>query len=65
MYNMHIRQEYPARPDQEANDEVERRAVALPPTEAALPNHRLPPSLAEDAARDRSNRLIVRSNPLV
>jgi len=34
MYNVHIRQECPARPDQEANDEVERRGAAPKSDEA-------------------------------
>ncbi len=40
------------------NDEVERSGVRRPKTKLIYPNHRLPPWLNEDAARDRSNRLL-------
>ena len=47
--------------DQEANDEVERLSDAglhQRQAKALYLNHRPPPWLAEDAPRDRSNRLL-------
>jgi hypothetical protein len=44
--------------DTASNDEVERREAALPATKLIYPNHRSSPWLIEDAARDRSNRLL-------
>ena len=58
MHNVHIRQEFPARPDQEANDEVERRGAARDQRSCFIPI--IDPLLGptKTLPRDRSNRLL-------
>jgi hypothetical protein len=60
MYNMHIRQEFSARSDQEANDEVERQGGALPLIEAALSRSSW---LNEDDPRRQLEPLVRRQSP--